>query len=99
MSKHAVEAYTDTLAAEVARLGVQVSVIEPARFRSQINQSAIKRMAAADQQSPWAQEKSAMLNTDRDPQPVADAVLHALFSDALKRRYLVVPTQCLRRIL
>jgi NAD(P)-dependent dehydrogenase (short-subunit alcohol dehydrogenase family) len=95
MSKHAVEAYTDTLAVEVARLGVKVSVIEPGRFRSQINQSAIKRMAAADPMSPWAKEKSAMLNRDRsadkDPQPVADAVVHALFSDAPKRRYLVVP--------
>jgi len=97
MSKHAVEAYSDTLAAELARLGVKVSIIEPGRFRSQINQNAIKRMAAADDKSPWAKEKSAMLNRDRsgdkDPQPVADAVVHALFSESPKRRYLVVPNR------
>src|SRR6185436_19658182 len=36
MSKHAIEAYTDALADELAPAGVQVSVIEPGNFRSDI---------------------------------------------------------------
>lgn len=97
MSKHAVEAFSDTLSAELKRVGVKVSVIEPGRFRSQINQNAIKRMSKAPKDSLWAKERLAMLNRDRsgdkDPAEVAEAVVHALFNKTPKMRYLVVPDQ------
>ena len=34
MSKFAVEGFTDALAAEMAELGVKVSIVDPGRFRS-----------------------------------------------------------------
>ena len=46
MSKHAVEAYTDQLASEMASLGVSVSAIEPGNFRSQIGVTRCRRMIA-----------------------------------------------------
>ena len=45
MSKHAIEAFADSLAAEMAPLGVQVSVIEPGNYNSEIGKSAAKRRA------------------------------------------------------
>ena len=44
MSKHAVEAFADSLAAEMAPLGVRVSVIEPGNYNSEIGGSAAKRL-------------------------------------------------------
>ena len=46
MSKHAVEAYTDSLAAEMEPLGVHVSVIEPGNYDSAISVSARSRILA-----------------------------------------------------
>ncbi len=44
MSKHAVEAFADVLAAEMAPRGVQVSVVEPGNYNSEISRSAATRM-------------------------------------------------------
>ena len=44
MSKHAIEAYTDSLAGEMAKFGVAVSVIEPGNYASQIGNTAKKRI-------------------------------------------------------
>ena len=46
MSKHAMEGFGDTLALEMAPLGVHVSLIEPGNFRSEISRTAAKRMGA-----------------------------------------------------
>jgi NAD(P)-dependent dehydrogenase (short-subunit alcohol dehydrogenase family) len=46
MSKHAIEAYTDQLAFEMAHLGVKVSAIEPGSFSTEIGNSRCKRMLA-----------------------------------------------------
>ena len=40
MSKHAIEAYNDTLALEMDRFGVGVSVIEPGNYKSDISMAA-----------------------------------------------------------
>lgn len=104
MSKHAIEAYTDSLAAEMAPLGVQVSVIEPGNYDSKIADTAIKRLQAkkdeyAREGSPFAEdfEKWISQSWDRsqykDPGEVADAALHALFDDKPLRRYMVVPNE------
>jgi len=85
MSKHAIEAFTDSLAGEVAPLGVSVSVIEPGNYRSEISRSAEKRSPGAGRLSNRDQYK--------EPDEVADAVQRALSDPAPQRRYMVVPNQ------
>ncbi len=48
MSKHAIEAFTDSLAAEMERFDVKVSVIEPGNYKSKIALSAGARMTGKD---------------------------------------------------
>ena len=102
MSKHAIEAYTDSLAKEMERFEVKVSVIEPGNYHSEIGNSAMQRMAEkeyAQQGSPYAEDLKKMMErpSDRtqykDPDEVAQATLHALFDANPKRRYMVVPNQ------
>jgi NAD(P)-dependent dehydrogenase (short-subunit alcohol dehydrogenase family) len=102
MSKHAIEAYTDALAQEMERFDVQVSVIEPGNYRSDIGMSARARNGElTDEQlaSPYADyykgrgEGSADRSQYKDPDEVADATLHALFDDNPKHRYMVVPSR------
>lgn len=45
MSKHAVEAFNDTLALEMARFDVNVSAVEPGNYKSDISATARARMA------------------------------------------------------
>ena len=85
MSKHAIEAFGDTLAAEMAPLGVQVSLVEPGNYRSEISRTAVKRMGA-DATSPLADRSKYP-----EPDDVAAAVLHSLSDANPKRRYLVTP--------
>lgn len=103
MSKHAIEAYTDSLAGEMAKFGVKVSVIEPGNYRSAISISLKKRMDARKHSikgSLFEEEQSRMMGSigsDRsqykDPDEVADAAMHALFDDKPLRRYMVVPNE------
>jgi len=102
MSKFAVEAYTDTLATEMAETGVQVSVIEPGNFKSEIRRKvALHAMGKTSDQAGalTAEEQSQLEETIkrnaamREPDPVADAALHALFAESPKRRYMVTPNQ------
>jgi len=102
MSKHAIEAYNDTLALELARFGVNVSAIEPGNFKTDITQSAFARMAKSGVQRPdtryadeWAgfTDRPADRSQYKEPDEVAAAVLHGLFDSKPKPRYLVVPNQ------
>ena len=102
MSKHAIEAYSDSLAQELARFGVQVSVIEPGSYRSALSDSAFRRMAAQNYTagvSLFAEDYSVWLERQRDrqveaePDDVAQAVMHSLFDREPRRRYLVVPNR------
>lgn len=85
MSKHAVEAFGDALAAELEPKGVKVSLVEPGNYRSEISRNAAIRMGLGPD--------AAMADRSRlkDPGEVADAVAHALFDPNPKRRYMVVP--------
>lgn len=83
MSKHAVEAFTDSLAAEMQPQGVMVSVVEPGNYNSEIGKSAAERTGQASRLADRSKYKS--------PDEVADAVALALFEASPKRRYLVVP--------
>ena len=104
MSKHAIEAYTDSLAAEMAPLGVHVSVIEPGNYDSKIADSAKQRLTAKKDEyskagSPFAEQFEEWINRPwdrsqyKDPGEVADAAVHALFDDEPFRRYMVVPNE------
>jgi NAD(P)-dependent dehydrogenase (short-subunit alcohol dehydrogenase family) len=102
MTKHSIEAYTDALAPEMERFDVQVSVIEPGNYRSEISKSGRARMGAMDEakeKSPYAEEYkrrmegSADRSQYKDPDEVADAAMHALFDEQPKLRYMVVPNR------
>lgn len=105
MSKHAIEAYTDSLANELERFDVAVSVIEPGNYQSQIGASGAQRMLAQDyarEGSPYAEEIARFIGYLQDPETVkqfkepdevADAALHAISDANPKRRYMVVPNE------
>jgi len=104
MSKHAIEAYTDSLAAEIEPLGVQVSVIEPGNYNSAIGATAKARMRKKNEEyakkgSAFSEAFNEWLDRDWDrshyknPDEVAEAALHAMFSDKPLRRYMVVPEE------
>ena len=104
MSKHAVEAFTDSLASEMEPLGVQVSIIEPGNYNSAIAESALNRMRARKDEyardgSPFAETFSEWIERDwdrsvyKEPDEVAEAALHAMSADEPLRRYLVVPRE------
>lgn len=85
MSKHAVEAFTDSLATEMQDVGVKVSAVEPGNYNSQIVHNAAARMGITSRLN----ERP----SDIEPDAVAAAVEHALFATDPKRRYLVVPNE------
>lgn len=83
MSKHAVEAFGDSLAVQVEPLGVKVSLVEPGKFNSQLAITAEKLTGSVD---PGFANRSRF----KEPDEVAVAVEQALFEPSPKRRYLVV---------
>ena len=83
MSKHAIEAFGDSLAAQLEPQGVSVSLIEPGNYNSQIGASAVARTGA--------DAKLADRSRYKEPDEVAEAVKLALFEPNPKHRYLVVP--------
>ena len=102
MSKHAVEAYTDSLAGEMAEHGVSVSVIEPGNYKSKIRRTTVQRTRAQMEATGVELSEEERARFDgmaerelalKEPDEVSDAFMHALFSDAPKRRYMVVPNE------
>ncbi|MGI9236260.1 MAG: SDR family oxidoreductase [Woeseiaceae bacterium] len=102
MSKHAIEAYTDALAEEMALFDVKVSAINPGNYRSRIGTKEAVVMAKkpyAQPGSPYAEKMAGHIEylSDRsmykEPDEVTAAVMHALFDDSPKPNYLVVPNQ------
>lgn len=102
ITKHALEAYTDDLAAEMALFDVQVSAINPGNYNSKIG----TKEAAALAKQPYSQPGSVYAEyiaeeikymSDRsmykEPDEVSTAVMHALFDEAPKPNYLVVPNE------
>jgi len=49
MSKHAMEAYTDSLAREMEKFDVEVSIVEPGNYDSAIYGTLLRRMEQRDQ--------------------------------------------------
>ncbi|MCG8369572.1 MAG: SDR family NAD(P)-dependent oxidoreductase [Proteobacteria bacterium] len=100
MSKHAVEAFTDSLAAEMAEAGVQVSIIEPGAYKSRIRRNAIARMTSdleaaggtvTDEMREWGKQLAERELALDEPDDVSAALLHAVTADVALRRYLVTP--------
>ena len=85
MSKHAIEAFTDSLALQLAPLGVTVNVVEPGNYDSDIGKSATKRTGRENRFTDRSKYKK--------PDEVAAAVELALSEATPKRRYMVVPEQ------
>lgn len=100
MSKFAMEAYTDALAAELADTGVHVSIVEPGAYRSRIRQSAAQRalaVAEAEGRELSEDERARLQRLEErnarmtEPDAVSAAVLDVMTNPAPKRRYLVTP--------
>lgn len=101
MTKHAIEAYSDSLASEMALLGVNVSIVQPGDFSSNVWKDAVAKGASGDlvkQSSPFYKDVSewiagvAAMKTE-EPNAVSVAVKHALSAQTPRRRYLVVPNE------
>ena len=99
-SKHWIEAYTDSLAAEMEPHGVAVSVVEPGNYKSNIRRSSAARRfeqtkeAGGDvtEEMQKAYEATAERELSyKEPDEVSEAFMHALFDDNPLRRYMVVP--------
>lgn len=102
MSKHALEAYTDALAEEMALFDVKVSSINPGNYRSKIGTKeadAMARKPYAQPGSPYAEEMVGLVEymSDRsmykEPHEVSAAIMDALSADSPKPRYMVVPNE------
>ncbi len=106
MSKHALEAYTDTLHLSLKEIGIEVSIIEPGNFKSEIGLSMFNRIKKEDKSLRHliTEEQRKMLlkevedsfvAKDDDPEPdkVAEAIYNALYSKKPKQRYLVTGNQ------
>jgi NAD(P)-dependent dehydrogenase (short-subunit alcohol dehydrogenase family) len=102
MSKHAIEAFTDSLAREMEKFGVRVSVVEPGNYNSDISDTLRKRIEQRGQtveDSLFEEELEQRMNRPSDrsqykePDEVSAAFMHALFDENPKRRYMVVPNQ------
>jgi len=99
-SKHWIEAYTDSLAAEMEPLGVEVSVVEPGNYKSNIRRSSASReheqakAAGGEVTEEMNKEYEATAERElsyKEPDEVSTAFMHALFDDNPLRRYVVVP--------
>ena len=90
LSKHAIEGLTDSLAAQLAPLGVRVSVVEPGNYRSNIDDNMLARLAQ-DEKAKVIKALGPDFDVSKLPEPdeVAVAVEHALFDPSPKRRYVV----------
>ena len=103
MSKHAMEAFNDALADEMKRYDVKVSLIEPGTYQSKIGTSAVNRMKQREQKFDDSDFKAemdegvefitTMLAQSGDPSEVAETVMHAMFDENPKPRYMIVPNQ------
>jgi NAD(P)-dependent dehydrogenase (short-subunit alcohol dehydrogenase family) len=100
MSKHAIEAFSDALGAEMAQFGIKTSLIEPGNYRSEIGRNTMAQVEAmtartkgTPYEAPMSGMRNAMLGYDTYPEPdaVAAAALDAIRSPTPQARYMVVP--------
>ena len=100
MSKHALEAFTDTLTIELARFGISVSIVDPGGFNSNIGKNIYQRLKAKDvsfenslYKDDWENNwvlAGGDLSTMNGPEDMVAAAEHALFDANPQQRYMVV---------
>ena len=100
MSKHALEAFTDALAMEMAKFDVKVSVIDPGGFNSNIGKNIYKRLRERGmniEDSLYKEEwennwvlAGGDLSMMKGPEDIVARVEHALFDENPQQRYMVV---------
>lgn len=93
-AKHAVEGYASTLAVEVARFGVNVSLLEPSFFKTDIAATAVHAPAHPIADYDGVREHVRQVHLEsvehgEDPQKVADMVLAIVQAARPKLRYRV----------
>ena len=102
MTKHALETYTDALAAEMALFDVEVSAVNPGNYKSRIGTKEAVTLAEqpyAQAGSPYAEAIAGHIEylSDRsmykEPDEVSAAIMRALFDESPKPNYLVVPSE------
>lgn len=90
-TKHAIEGYSESLDHELRRMGIRVSVIEPAFMKTAIDANARDVDAKLDayREVRMAMEKrlNEMLDAAEDPYVVANTVLKAASASSPKPRY------------
>ena len=100
MSKHALEAFTDALAIELARFDIKVSIIDPGGFNSDIGKNIYKRLKARglniddslykdEWENNWVLA-GGDLSMMKGPEDIVVKVEHALFDANPQQRYMVV---------
>jgi NAD(P)-dependent dehydrogenase (short-subunit alcohol dehydrogenase family) len=105
-SKHAIEAYGDTLNYDLKDTGIQTCLIEPGNFQSNMFKNLLKRLDTQDpedhkfqsenEHQQFLQRLKRYISIEHQyptPEPVAEAVEDALISPQPKNRYLVGPKQ------
>ena len=96
-TKHAVEAYSDALRAEVYRFGIKVILIEPGAIKTEWDTVAMANLAKYSGQGPYAALTDKLVNKFRagykagapGPDVVAKTILKALRADRPSARYAV----------
>jgi len=101
-SKHWIEAFTDSLAGEMAQHGVGASVVEPGNYKSNIRRSSVGRAlnqveasggeVTEEMKQRYEQTAERELSY-KEPDEVTEAFMHALFSEEPLLRYMVVPNK------
>jgi NAD(P)-dependent dehydrogenase (short-subunit alcohol dehydrogenase family) len=100
MSKHALEAFTDALAMEMAKFDVKVSIVDPGGFNSNIGKNIHNRLKAKgmnfddslykeEWQGNWV-VAGGDLSMIKGPEAIVATVQHALFDENPQQRYMVV---------
>ena len=103
MSKHAMESFADTLAAEMAKFGVAVSVVEPGNYNSAIGVSLKRRLEERgitgegslyeEEMTVGIERIAASREQYKDPAEVTASFMHFLFDENPRRRYMTVPNE------
>lgn len=100
MTKHALEAFTDALAIELARFDIKVSIVDPGGFNSNIGKNIYQRIKDKgvsfenslyrdDWENNWVLE-GGDLSMMKGPEDMVAAAEHALFDADPQQRYMVV---------
>ena len=98
MSKFAIEAYTDSLAIDLAETGVAVGIIDPGGFKTPIfRKDALRKMTGSydlnqdlsKEQQEELEARTGWVDTLQEPDAVADAVMHFMTDESPRLRYMV----------